>query len=108
VNPAMLVYLDNATNRVGAEQENFGRELMELFTLGVGHYTELDVIAMATNNPVTIVPTSTPPRTTGPRTTSRCSSGCSRTTSTRTATPTAATKTTASTAPSTCRRSLPP
>ena len=47
VNPAMLVYLDNATNRVGAEQENFARELMELFTLGVGHYTEQDVIAMA-------------------------------------------------------------
>jgi uncharacterized protein (DUF1800 family) len=45
--PAMLVYLDNATNRVGAEQENFARELMELFTLGVGHYTEQDVIAMA-------------------------------------------------------------
>jgi uncharacterized protein (DUF1800 family) len=47
VDPAMLVYLDNATNRVGAEQENFARELMELFTLGVGHYTESDVIAMA-------------------------------------------------------------
>jgi uncharacterized protein (DUF1800 family) len=47
VDPAMLVYLDNATNRVGAEQENFARELMELFTLGVGHYTEQDVIAMA-------------------------------------------------------------
>ena len=47
IDPAMLVYLDNATNRVGAEQENFARELMELFTLGVGHYTEQDVIAMA-------------------------------------------------------------
>jgi uncharacterized protein (DUF1800 family) len=47
VDPAMLVYLDNATNRVGAEQENFARELMELFTLGVGHYTEQDVVAMA-------------------------------------------------------------
>jgi uncharacterized protein (DUF1800 family) len=47
IDPAMLVYLDNATNRTGAEQENFARELMELFTLGVGHYTEADVIAMA-------------------------------------------------------------
>lgn len=47
IGPAMLVYLDNATNRVGAEQENFARELMELFTLGVGNYTEGDVVAMA-------------------------------------------------------------
>jgi uncharacterized protein (DUF1800 family) len=47
IDPAMLVYLDNATNRVGAEQENFARELMELFTLGVGHFTESDVVAMA-------------------------------------------------------------
>lgn len=47
IGPAMLVYLDNATNRVGAEQENFARELMELFTLGVGNYTEADVVSMA-------------------------------------------------------------
>jgi uncharacterized protein (DUF1800 family) len=47
IDPAMLVYLDNATNRVGAEQENFARELMELFTMGVGNYSESDVIAMA-------------------------------------------------------------
>ena len=44
---AMLVYLNNDTNRKGREQENFARELMELFTVGVGHYTEADVVAMA-------------------------------------------------------------
>ena len=44
---AMLIYLDNATNRSGNEQENFARELMELFTLGVGNFNEQDVIAMA-------------------------------------------------------------
>ena len=41
--PAMLVYLDNHTNRVGNPNENFARELLELFTLGEGHYTEDDV-----------------------------------------------------------------
>lgn len=41
--PAMVVYLDNARNRKGAPNENFARELMELFTLGEGHYTESDV-----------------------------------------------------------------
>lgn len=44
---AMLVYLDNDANRAGNVQENFGRELMELFTLGVGNYTEADVVSMA-------------------------------------------------------------
>jgi uncharacterized protein (DUF1800 family) len=47
VDPAMLQYLDNAFNRAGAVQENFGRELMELFTLGRGHYSEKDVVAMS-------------------------------------------------------------
>lgn len=47
VDPAMLKYLDNETNRVGRPQENFGRELMELFTLGVGNYVESDVVAMS-------------------------------------------------------------
>ena len=47
IDPAMIVYLDNETNRAGREQENFAREVMELFTLGVGNYTESDVIAMA-------------------------------------------------------------
>ena len=41
--PAMLVWLDNARSRKGAPNENFAREVMELFTLGVGHYSEQDV-----------------------------------------------------------------
>ena len=41
--PAMLIYLDNANNRKGAPNENFAREVMELFTLGEGHYTEQDI-----------------------------------------------------------------
>src|SRR5512134_955347 len=41
--PAMLVWLDNALNRAGRPNENYGRELMELFCLGIGHYTEDDV-----------------------------------------------------------------
>ena len=41
--PAMLVYLDAAQNIKGAPNENFGREVMELFTMGVGHYTEDDI-----------------------------------------------------------------
>ncbi|MCD2191886.1 DUF1800 domain-containing protein [Actinomycetospora endophytica] len=43
VDPAMLVWLDGRTNRVGSPNENLGREFMELFSLGVGHYTETDV-----------------------------------------------------------------
>jgi uncharacterized protein (DUF1800 family) len=43
VDPAMLVWLDGRTNRVGSPNENLGREFMELFALGVGHYTETDV-----------------------------------------------------------------
>ena len=46
VSPAMLVYLDNESNVVGSPQENFGRELMELHTVGVGNFTEGDVEAM--------------------------------------------------------------
>ena len=41
--PAMIVYLDTATNRRGRPNENFAREAMELFTLGEGNYTEQDV-----------------------------------------------------------------
>jgi len=41
--PAMLSYLDNASNRKGRPNENYARELMELFTMGVGAYTEQDV-----------------------------------------------------------------
>jgi uncharacterized protein (DUF1800 family) len=41
--PAMLVYLDGASNRAQAPNENFAREVMELFTLGEGQYTERDI-----------------------------------------------------------------
>lgn len=43
IDPAMLLYLDNASNVVQHPNENYARELMELFTLGVDHYTENDV-----------------------------------------------------------------
>jgi len=41
--PAMLHYLDGIVNRAQHPNENYARELMELFTLGVGNYTEEDV-----------------------------------------------------------------
>jgi uncharacterized protein (DUF1800 family) len=41
--PAMLVYLDGESSTKEKPNENFARELMELFTIGVGHYTEKDV-----------------------------------------------------------------
>lgn len=41
--PAMLLYLDNAQSRPEHPNENFARELMELFTLGEGNYTEDDI-----------------------------------------------------------------
>ena len=41
--PALLIWLDAPANRKGKPNENLGRELMELFTLGIGHYTETDV-----------------------------------------------------------------
>lgn len=41
--PAMLEYLNNRINRKAAPNENFAREVMELFTLGRGHYTEQDI-----------------------------------------------------------------
>ena len=41
--PAMIIYLDNKDNHKGAINENWGRELLELFAMGVGNYTELDV-----------------------------------------------------------------
>ena len=44
---AMLFWLDGYTNTKAKPQENFGREIMELFTMGVGHYTESDVYAAA-------------------------------------------------------------
>ena len=42
-NPAMLYWLDNQENHATAVNENWGRELLELFTMGVGNYTEDDV-----------------------------------------------------------------
>jgi uncharacterized protein (DUF1800 family) len=41
--PALLIWLDAPANRKGHPNENLARELMELFTLGIGHYTEDDV-----------------------------------------------------------------
>jgi len=41
--PAMLVWLDSNSNVKGKPNENYARELMELFSLGVGHYTEKDI-----------------------------------------------------------------
>lgn len=45
--PAMLLYLDNARSRRQAPNENFARELLELFTLGEDRYTEADIKAAA-------------------------------------------------------------
>jgi uncharacterized protein (DUF1800 family) len=41
--PAMVIYLDSVQNRKGAPNENFAREVMELFTLGEGNYGEQDI-----------------------------------------------------------------
>src|SRR5712691_7339071 len=45
--PAMLVWLDQAQSRREHPNENFAREVMELFALGEGHYTEKDIIEAA-------------------------------------------------------------
>src|SRR5216684_225695 len=42
-NPATLIWLDNRQNRKGATNENFAREVQELFTVGIGNYTEQDI-----------------------------------------------------------------
>jgi uncharacterized protein (DUF1800 family) len=47
VGPAMLRYLDNDRNVKGSPNENFARESMELFTLGVNQYSQDDVVAAA-------------------------------------------------------------
>ena len=47
VDPAMLLYLDNTDNTKWSPNENFGRELLELFLLGIGNYAESDVEAAA-------------------------------------------------------------
>ncbi|MCH7224745.1 DUF1800 family protein [Haloferula sp. A504] len=41
--PAMMLYLDTQTSKKGKPNENFAREVMELFTLGQGNYTEQDI-----------------------------------------------------------------
>jgi len=41
--PAMLIYLDGVNNKRQQPNENFARELLELFTMGVGNYTETDI-----------------------------------------------------------------
>jgi uncharacterized protein (DUF1800 family) len=46
VDPAMMIYLDNRDNVAEDPQENFGREVLEVFTLGPGGRTEEDVVAM--------------------------------------------------------------
>ncbi len=43
IDPGMMIYLDNARSDPQHPNENYARELMELFTLGVGNYTEQDV-----------------------------------------------------------------
>ncbi len=45
--PAMVRYLDSLNNRKAGPNENFARELLELFTLGEGHYGEADIKAAA-------------------------------------------------------------
>ncbi|MCH5377352.1 MAG: DUF1800 domain-containing protein, partial [Planctomycetes bacterium] len=45
--PAMLLYLDSATNRKAHPNENYAREVMELFCLGEGNYTEEDIRELA-------------------------------------------------------------
>ena len=45
--PAMIYWLDSQLNTRTRPQENFGREIMELFSLGIGPYTEQDVYAAA-------------------------------------------------------------
>ncbi|HIF34796.1 MAG TPA: DUF1800 domain-containing protein [Planctomycetaceae bacterium] len=45
--PAMLIYLDSVSNRKRHPNENYARELMELFCLGEGNYSELDVQELA-------------------------------------------------------------
>lgn len=41
--PAMIYWLDNCENRRGQINENYGRELLELFSMGIGNYTETDI-----------------------------------------------------------------
>ena len=45
--PAMLEFLDTTRNEKTIPNENYARELMELFTLGIGNYTQTDVTELA-------------------------------------------------------------
>ncbi len=45
--PAMLIYLDGRSNAAGDPNENYARELCELFTMGIGHYSQQDVAELA-------------------------------------------------------------
>lgn len=47
VDPAMLIYLDGYKNTAADPNENYARELLELFTIGIGNYTETDVTEAA-------------------------------------------------------------
>jgi uncharacterized protein (DUF1800 family) len=42
-NPAMIMWLDNQDNHKGSINENYGREILELFAMGAGNYTEEDI-----------------------------------------------------------------
>ncbi len=43
IDPSMLIYLDGNNSRGTSPNENYGRELLELFTMGIGNYTENDI-----------------------------------------------------------------
>ncbi len=43
IDPAMLIYLDGILNNKNVPNENYAREVMELFTIGIGNYTEVDI-----------------------------------------------------------------
>jgi len=45
--PVMLLYLNNSSNEVAGPNENYARELLELHTLGIGHYLDNDVCEVA-------------------------------------------------------------
>ncbi len=49
--PALLIYLDAPANRMGHPNENLAREMMELFTMSLGHYSETDVQEVARRSP---------------------------------------------------------
>ena len=57
--PAMLASLDAGVNVKGAPNENFAREIMELFTMGVGNYTEKTFKKRPAHSPAGITKAST-------------------------------------------------